>query len=78
MKKFLYVALMTFVMIGMSACSKDKDLIGTKCYGQISREEFNTTISADVTVEFTSDFTIEDDVMTFVDGDYTFVLNKQK
>ena len=55
MKKFLYVALMTFVMIGMSACSKDKDLTGTKWVGQISETEDGITITADVTVEFTTE-----------------------
>ena len=55
MKKFLYVAIMTFVMIGMSACSKDKDLTGTKWVGQISETEEGITITADVTVEFTTE-----------------------
>ena len=55
MKKFLYVAIMTFVMIGMSACSKDKDLTGTKWVGQISETEQGVTIKADVTVEFTTE-----------------------
>lgn len=56
MKKFLYVALMTFVMIGMSACSKDDDVLtGTKWAGQITETENGLTITADVAVEFTTE-----------------------
>ena len=55
MKKFLYVALMTFVMIGMSACSKDKDLTGTKWVGQFSETDSGITMTADVTIEFTTE-----------------------
>lgn len=55
MKRFLYVALMTFVMIGMSACSKDKDLTGTKWVGQFSETDSGITMTADVTIEFTTE-----------------------
>lgn len=55
MKKFLYVALMTFVMIGMSACSKDTDLVGTKWAGQLTMEEEGMTITADLLLEFTTE-----------------------
>jgi len=55
MKKILYFALMTFVMIGVSACSKDKDLTGTKWVGQFSETDSGITMTADVTIEFTTE-----------------------
>lgn len=55
MKKILYFALMTFVMIGVSACSKDKDLTGTKWVGQFTETDNGLTMTADVTVEFTTE-----------------------
>ncbi len=63
MKKFLFVALMTFVMIGMSSCSKDKDLSGTSWKGHLNSRTTMTmydetivyAVDADVTVTFTSE-----------------------
>ena len=55
MKNILYFALMTFVMIGVSACSKDKDLTGTKWVGQFTETDNGLTMTADVTVEFTTE-----------------------
>jgi len=55
MKNILYFALMTFVMIGVSACSKDKDLTGTKWVGQFSETDSGITMTADVTIEFTTE-----------------------
>ena len=63
MKKFLFVALMTFVMIGMSSCSKDKDLSGTSWKGHLNNRTTMTmydetivyAVDADVTVTFTSE-----------------------
>lgn len=55
MKKILYFALMTFVMIGVSACSKDKDLTGSKWVGQVTETDNGLTMTVDVTVEFTTE-----------------------
>lgn len=57
MKKFLYVALMTFVMIGMSACSKDKDLTGTKWVATITETdpEIGIPLTMTMTLSFTSE-----------------------
>ncbi|MBQ3949168.1 MAG: hypothetical protein II661_01715 [Bacteroidales bacterium] len=63
MKKFLFVALMTFVMIGMSSCSKDKDLSGTSWKGHLNSRTTMTmydetivyAVDADVTLTFTSE-----------------------
>ena len=63
MKKFLFVALMTFVMIGMSSCSKDKDLSGTSWKGHLNSRTTMTmydetivyAVDADVTVTFTTE-----------------------
>lgn len=54
MKKFIFAALMTFVMIGMSACSKDK-LEGTTWKATITETEDDFTFSMDLTIAFTSD-----------------------
>lgn len=61
MKKFLFVALMTFVMVGFSSCKKDS-LSGTKWTASYSEtdEEFGT-ISLDLTLEFTTE---EDGTLT--------------
>lgn len=55
MKKFLFVALMTFVMVGFSSCKKD-NLSGTKWVASYSEtdEDFGT-ISIDMTLEFTTE-----------------------
>lgn len=55
MKKFLFVALMTFVMVGFSSCKKD-NLSGTKWTASYSEtdEDFGT-ISIDMTLEFTTE-----------------------
>lgn len=63
MKKFIFAALMTFVMIGMSSCSKDKDLSGTSWKGHLNSRTTMTmydetivyAVDADVTVTFTSE-----------------------
>ncbi len=57
MKKLIYVALMTFVMIGMTSCGKEKDLTGTKWLGLYSQtdEELGMTFSATIILEFTSE-----------------------
>lgn len=55
MKKFLFVALMTFVMIGMSACSKEDDLVGTKWDGQLTMNEEGMTLTADLLLEFNTE-----------------------
>ena len=63
MKKILYFALMTFVMIGMSSCSKDKDLSGTSWKGHLNSsttmsmygETVVYAVNADVTVTFTTE-----------------------
>jgi len=55
MKKFIYVAIMTFVMIGMSACSKDTDLTGTKWVCQQTFSEQGFTITMTATLSFTSE-----------------------
>ena len=55
MKNILYFALITFVMIGVSACSKDKDLTGSKWVGQVTETENGLTMTVDVTVEFTTE-----------------------
>lgn len=55
MKNILYFALITFVMIGVSACSKDKDLTGSKWVGQVTETDNGLTMTVDVTVEFTTE-----------------------
>lgn len=51
MKKFIFVALMSFVLIGMTACSKDKDLTGTKWAASI----VETDITVDMLLSFNSE-----------------------
>ncbi len=63
MKKFFYVALMAFVMIGFSSCSKDKDLSGTTWEGRLSYittmsmygETIVYAVNADATLTFTTE-----------------------
>lgn len=55
MRNILYFALITFVMIGVSACSKDKDLTGSKWVGQVTETDNGLTMTVDVTVEFTTE-----------------------
>ena len=54
MKKFIYVALMTFVLIGMGSCSKNKDLTGTKWVASITETDEGETYSFTMTLEFTT------------------------
>ena len=64
MKKFLFAAIMTFVMIGMSACSKDKDLSGTSWKGHMHESQTIVYYDGPVTVMIDADmiltFTTED------------------
>ena len=55
MKKFIFVALMSFVLIGMTACSKDKDLTGTKWAASIVETEEGYTITVDMLLSFNSE-----------------------
>lgn len=63
MKRIIFAALMAFVMIGMSACSNDKDLSGTSWKGHIQQsqsvlmgdEVVVYTLNADLTVTFTTE-----------------------
>jgi hypothetical protein len=63
MKKILSVLMMTFVLIGMSSCSKDKDLSGTSWKGHMHESKTVTmydetvvyTLDADVLITFTSE-----------------------
>jgi len=63
MKRIIFAALMAFVMIGMSACSKDKDLSGTSWKGHIQQSQYVTmgdetivyTLDADVLMSFTTE-----------------------
>lgn len=54
MKKYLFLALMTFVMVGFVSCSKDK-LEGTTWKATISETEDDYTFTMDLTIAFTSD-----------------------
>ena len=54
MKKLFYVAIMTFVMIGFSSCSKDK-LEGTTWKASFSETVEGMPFSIDFTLAFTTD-----------------------
>ena len=57
MKKFMVVAIMTFVMIGMTSCKKD-DLSGTKwtaSYSETIEELGGMTLTVNLTLEFTTE-----------------------
>ncbi len=56
MKKYLFVALMTFVMIGMTSCGKEKDLTGTKWSGTVTDvdEESGVQMTTAIDIEFTT------------------------
>jgi hypothetical protein len=55
MKKILSVLMMTFVLIGMSACSKDKDLTGTTWTASVTQTEEGVTFTTNFTLKFTTE-----------------------
>jgi len=47
--------MMTFVLIGMSACSKDKDLTGTTWTASVTQTEEGVTFTTNFTLKFTTE-----------------------
>lgn len=72
MKRIIFAALMAFVMIGMSACSKDKDLSGTTWKGHLQENETMTmgdeTITYAINADFVINFTTETEGTTTITG----------
>lgn len=55
MKKYLFLALMTFVMVGFVSCKKDTDLSGTKWKATQTETIEGVTLTVETVIEFTSE-----------------------
>ena len=55
MKKYLFLALMTFVMVGFVSCEKDTDLSGTKWKATQTETIEGVTLTVETVIEFTSE-----------------------